>query len=340
MPKPMQKKKPQLLPFAVLILSCGVCLAQSTQPAPRIRTFEVKAPTEPWKGWETGLIDEDPNPSKPPPEKYTTFPTPPGSRPSFSGKVVGLESYAGVEIGVVSVFPREYLSNGSIEWVLVRPDGTFAATSGRMLDQPKTLLVRPPGGPWTFLRHDFPVGQSGRDIELRPQPGKSILVRAQLQGGPERTWMTVEAFDGYQRRDDEGKPALSQFHGGRQSVEGRTPIILPLRPMALRVRADNSAAACVIIDPREVDEIVVKLPFESRLRAQIVKNGQFVPSKPIWIFNPLSRLTLNAAETDSQGFVQLGGLLPGPWVVMVDEERLSVVLKEGEATSVILTVTK
>src|SRR4051812_23521610 len=154
--------------LAVLFLATQLP-AQTSQPSVRTKTIEVEIPTEIWPGWERGTIDEDPNAgaTKLEPEPYTSFPTPAGQPATFSGKIVGLDSYKDVEVAVITVVPREYFSHNAFVTALVRADGSFSLRSQDHLDLAKTICVRPPGRPWTYLRHDFPPGQSGRDIVLR-----------------------------------------------------------------------------------------------------------------------------------------------------------------------------
>jgi hypothetical protein len=246
--------------------------------------------------------------------------------------VVGAESLDGVEVGLVKVFNHEYCQSNAMDLTMLRDDGTFSMRPSHSDDRPRTLCVRAPGHPWTYLRHDFPPGASGKDIVLHLEPGKKILVHAQLQGGPAKTWMMVEAFDGYQRRDDHQAPVHSEYYGGHQSDEGSAYIMLPLRPMALRVRADNSASGCVIVDPREVDEVTIRLPKEGRLNVHVVSGSRELPQKTVWLFNPCQRLSWMGIETGTDARFDLEGLMPGQYRCFVDDHVFTVSVGEGATT--------
>jgi hypothetical protein len=314
--------------------------AQTSQPSTRIKTIEVEIPTQVWPGWERGTIDEDPNAAttKVDQEQYTSFPTPAGQPPTFSGKVVGLDSFNDVEVAVITVVPREYFSHNAYVTALVRADGSFSLRSQDHLDLAKTICVRAPGRPWTYLRHDFPPGQSGRDIVLRADEGKKVTVSARRQGGPEKSFVTVEAFDGYQRRDNEGKAVQSAYYGGHDSSDGTSWVMLPLRPMALRIRADGSANSFVMVDPREVDQLIVILPSEARVHARIIKSGQNFKFHTVWFFNPAARLSWGGVETNEEGVFELRGLMPGEYIFIVDGQNFSTVLKQGRTNDVSFTV--
>jgi hypothetical protein len=309
-------------------------LSQTTEPASRTRVVNIDAPTEIWPGWQKGLIDTDPVQVAHPPDQYTSFPTPPRRTPTFSGKVVGLDSYDNAEVAIVGVFGAEYLYDVAYHWAMVREDGTFSLTApSRFLDSPRTLCVRAPGRPWTFLRHDFSPGESGKDIVLKCEPGKSVLVRAQLEGGPAKAWMSVEAFDGYQRRDRDGNPAQSQYHGGQKSDDGSASIMLPLRPMALRVRAEGSAAGCVIVDPRETDELIVHLPREARLKGSVVQGNRSLGMVKVIIFNPCGRLSMAAVQTGTDGSFEFPGLMAGTYMLEIEGQRFEATLQRGKTNS-------
>lgn len=325
------------LGILLLLAFAPTGLSQTTQPELKTKTLTIDVPTTVWPGWESGLIDADPNPPATQPasiDEYTAFPTPAKERATFSGKVVGLSSYVDVEVTIISVFPREYFSHDATVTTLVRPDGSFSLKAQDHPERPKTICVRVPGRPWTYLNHDFAPTESGRDIVLRAQEGKKITVTAMLDGSSERNWMTVEAFDGYQRRDREGKPVMSEYYGGRDGMEGTTAIILPLRPMALRIRAEGSANTCVMVDPREVDHLTVRLPREAKMKTHVTKEGKPYTFRPIWFFNPTSRLSWGGVETDGKGDFELSGLMPGSYVFMTETGQFTSTLKQGHTNDV------
>src|SRR5450432_1344005 len=214
-----------------------ICASANAQVS---KLIDVQVPTEIWPGWRSGTIEEDPHPAPAAPGEYEAVTTPVGEKPTFSGRVVGIDSFEGVEVGLVRVFEHEYSQASAAEWTMPRDDGTFFMSPSKVDNFPRTLCVRALGHPWSYLRHDFPPGCSGNNIVLRIEAGKKILVHAQLRDGPAKTWMMVEAFDGYQRRDDRKAAVHSEYYGGHQNDEGSATILLPLRPMALRVRADQS----------------------------------------------------------------------------------------------------
>jgi hypothetical protein len=232
----------------------------------------------------------------------------------------------------VKVFAHEYCQANAMELTMLRDDGTFSMTPSVADDRPRTLCVRAPGHPWTYLRHDFPSGASGKNIVLRIEPGKKILVHAQLRDGPAKTWMMVEAFDGYQRRDDHDAPVHSEYFGGHQSDEGSAYITLPLRPMALRVRADQSASGYVIVDPRQIDELTIRLPKEGRLNVHVVNASRDLPQKTVWLFNPCQRLSWTGIETGTDARFNLEGLMPGQYRCFVDDHVFTVAVGEGNTT--------
>lgn len=147
--------------------------------------------------------------------------------------------------------------------------------------------------------------------------------------------MTAEAFDGYQRRDSEGAPVQSQYHGGRQSDSGTISLILPMRPMALRVRADGSASACVIVDPRETDQLIVQLPREAILQGRVINAGKPYGGRPVTLFNPRARLSLLAIETENDGSFELPGLMGGEYVVLIQGEQFSTQVRFGKTTEAV-----
>jgi hypothetical protein len=215
---------------------------------------------------------------------------------------------------------------------MVRDDGTFDLSLQHPIPEPTTLCVRAPEHPWTFAPWDFPPDASARDVVLRPDPGKRVSISAALRDKPAKGWMTVEAFDGYQRHDETGQPLQSQYYGGHQSDNGTATILLPLRPMALRIRAEGSASGFVLIDPRQTDRLMVTLPREAKLVARIVNGPRIVGAKTVALFNPCQRLSWNALDTGTDGRIELEGLMPGDWHCVVDGHEFIVNLREGHTT--------
>jgi hypothetical protein len=330
-----------LIVIATGLLLPSLLCAQTTSPALREKTIEVKIPTEIWPGWQSNSIDEDPNPpaTQPSPAQYVSYPTPPGEKPTFSGKVVGLDSYKDVEVTLITVLPREYVNQNALITTMVLEDGSFSMKPTENLDRPRTICVRAPGRPWTYLRHDFAAGQSGKDIVIPVDEGQTLTVSARINGGAAKTWMTLEAFDGYQRHDNEGKPVQSEYYGGKQSNDGTASIILPLRPMALRVRAEGSASACVIVDPREVDHLNVRLPTEARLKGRIIQDNKPQSFAPVWFFNPAARLSFGGVEADADGVFELSGLMPGEYYFIITGQQFTSTLRQGHTNDVTFTLT-
>lgn len=324
-----------------LFCMAGHLSAQGIQPpAEQSKVIEIEVPTEPWPGWEAGKIEEDPHPpaTQPSPDQYESFPTPKGERQSFSGRVTGLKSYQDAEVAVISVFPREYFSHNAYITAMVRPDGSFSMTSQEHPDRMKTICVRVPGHPWTYLNHDFAPNESGRDIVFSVQDGKKITVTVQSDED-QKGWMNLEAFDGYQRHDREGKPVQSEYYGGRDGTNGTASLILPLRPMALRISAASSANSYLLIDPRETDHLTLKLPREAILKGRVTNNGEPMPFKPVWYFNPAARLSWGAAETDAKGLLEVHGLMPGTYLFIIDAKQFTSTLKQGRTNDVTFNLT-
>jgi hypothetical protein len=315
------------------ILALALLVARPTVAPAQTRTIDVEIPTEPWRGWKTGLIDEDPDPVKQEPERFTAYRTPDGERALYEGRVAGVDSLDGVEVCIMPAPEHEYISNVAYDWVMVAVDGSFRlAAPPRLGQRSRTLCVRAPDRPWTFLRRDFQPDESARDIVLTPARGKRVTISASLRDEPGKGWMTAEAFDGYQRYDDRGKPCRSQYYGGRQSDDGTTSLLLPLRPMALRVRAAGSAFGCVVVDPRQVDHVVTTLPREARLAGRVVDGDRPVGNRALWLFNPCARLSAAAVETDNDGNFRLEGLVPGQYVCLVADQQFVIPLSRDQTT--------
>src|SRR5215211_1601548 len=108
---PIRKISHMRLTLILLIamLSAHRALAQP-EPA---KTKDIKAEiaTEEWKGWGGG----DPLPealkSVQPAQKFERVKTPDGQKPTFTGKVIGLEAGAPAEVAVVNLIRIHWADN-------------------------------------------------------------------------------------------------------------------------------------------------------------------------------------------------------------------------------------
>ena len=80
--------------------------------------------------------------------------------------------------------------------------------------------------------------------------------------------------------------------------------------------------------------MIIQLPREARLRGRVVRAADALPAKPVLLFNPSARLSLQAIETDNDGTFQMPGLMAGSYYVIIDGQDFMATLHSGRTTDV------
>ena len=175
-------------------LTHRTALAQSTRPGEIAKIFQAVQLPARWAGWAKNDQSIPGWGNKPPePGTVTIINTPVGESRSFSGRVDGLDSVTGAEVGVVSLTYIYWNQKDTYHWVPLTIDGTFTITDDKYPTENKAVILRAPGHPWTFLSYIFKNREGGKDIVLHADPGKAIRVMVDVDGKPSKDF-SVECF--------------------------------------------------------------------------------------------------------------------------------------------------
>jgi len=177
--------------------------------------YRADTPKGVWNGW--GFASPpSPNSVKEPapaPEQFDIFQNEAGEPRTFSGKIVGVESMQGVEIGLISMVGIYWNVKDAYQWEPVAADGSFSITDARYNNAGKILVMRGPNTAWTFLRYNFKPEESGRNIVLHAAPSKKVRLTASGEDMKNLTKVWVEGFDAQTQYDDKGNGLRRQHHG-------------------------------------------------------------------------------------------------------------------------------
>src|SRR5205085_8250764 len=154
-----------------------------------------------------------------------------GEKPTFSGKVVGLEPGSGAQVGAISLIGTHWIDNKNYEWAPVNADGSFEVKAELHAEARHAIVVKCDNHPWAFLRAEFEANQSGKNIEITMPADKPILMTVQKSDGTPARSFAVEVFNAYERYDDSDattKPVKlkAQRYGHFNSAQGE--LVLPL----------------------------------------------------------------------------------------------------------------
>jgi hypothetical protein len=300
-------------------LSCPV-LAQSTQSAQITKTFIAIEHDSPWDGWAKSERSIPGWRNKPPePGTVKIIAAASGQSRTFSGRVDGLESTAGAQVGVVSLTYIYWILSDTYHWMPLAKDGTFSITEDKYPVENKAVILRAPGHPWTFFSYIFKGNEGGKDILLHADPGKNVPVTVEVAGTPSRNF-GVEFFALNKSWIHENNPLGYQWasrDGTPDNSDGNLTLCFPLHPIAVYVWADGGASDGAsdweIVDARDADQFHFILLPAARVNLTVTRGGLAAAGIDVLMGNDDAALSLRSGATDSAGKWSAGRLPPGTW---------------------------
>jgi hypothetical protein len=335
------KSLPSRLSRAMLLIAilCGHATGQSTARPPTtrpeiIKNFTAVEQTHSWNGWAR---DDKSIPgwgNKPPePGTVNVIKAEAGAPRTFSGRVDGLDSFIGAEVGVVSLTYIYWNRPGAYHWTPVADDGTFNISESTYPDENKAIILRAPGHPWTFLNYIFKGREGGKEIVLHAEPGKAVRVTMEVAGTASQNF-DVECFSLNSSWIHGNNPIGYQWASRAQTTptsDGRLTIYFPLRPMAVYVGADGGANDWEIVDARQADHFHFILLPEAHFNLLVTDHGLPAPKTNVLMGNDMAALSLRSGATDQTGQWHASRLPPGRWWISIGKQTMEFNLWTREA---------
>ena len=310
---------------AVLMLGFVPCvlLGQTTRPGEVTKTFVAAIQRSAWAGWAKSDQSVPGWGNRPPePGTVTVVPFEKGQERTFSGRVDGLDSMMGAEVGVVSLTYIYWNKKDAYHWAPVEADGTFSIIEDKYPSENKAVILRAPGHPWTFLSYIFKGNEGGKDIVLHAEAGKAVRVTVEVAGVQSRDF-GVEFFALNKSWMHENNPLGYQWASRNWTPEdsdGNLTLYFPLHPIAVYVSADGGANDWEIVDAREADHFHFVLLPSAYFNLTVVKDGEAVKGTAVLMGNDSAALSLRGGETDGAGKWTAGGLVGGRWWLKIGKK--------------------
>jgi len=326
-----------------LLLSASFGLAVEPEFADKGHTliYRAETPNTVWNGWgfASPANPDQAQESAAVPEQFDLVENTAESPRVFSGKVIGLESMDGVEVGLVSLVGVHWVNPATYQWVQVASDGSFSITDARFNDAAKALVVRGPNAAWTFLRYNFLPKQSGKNIVLKPAPSKKIRLTASGADMQNFAKVGYEIFPATAQVNDEGKSLRRQRLGNYNTGEATfVDAVMPLGPVALFINSPGRAGYYQIVDTRKADHFHFVLKSAGALKISLLDSeGKPKPGIHVGWCNPAAPLSLREGSTNEKGVLTANSLVPGTFIV--NFERTSsrqIEVQEGNVTEVVM----
>ncbi|HSH93288.1 MAG TPA: hypothetical protein VK968_04015, partial [Roseimicrobium sp.] len=316
---------------AVLLLFCSLVAtqaanAQTSQPAEVTKTVTAVESMERWNGWAKDSRSR-PGWGNVPPEPGTVTIVPGQAKQprTFSGRVEGLESLKGAEVGIVSLSYIYWIrQKETFHWSPVAADGTFSITDDKFLDENKSVVLRAPGRPLTVFSYIFKSPEGGKDIVLKADPGKAVRVTVEVDGQRVDSF-GVELFALNKAWIHENNPAGYHWSSRQWTPEksdGSLTVYFPLRPIAAYVNGKGGAAEYQILDAREADHFHFVLLPAGQLKLTVVNKGEPAANADVQTGNENAAFSLRSGKTDDKGQLQVGGMAPGTWWLKVNKKTV------------------
>ena len=303
--------------------------------------YRAATPDKMWDGWgySSPANPDQEKEAAPVPEQFDKIQNEGKEPRTFSGKVVGLDSLAGAEVGLVSLVGTHWVNKEAYQWQPVAADGSFSMVDARYQDAGKALVLRGPDTAWSFLRYDFAPGESGSNIALKPVPSKKVRLTAGVADREELSKMQWEAFPAHTQYNDKGlalrRQRLGKFDAADKSY---VEAVLPLGEVALYITNPDCAAHYQIIDTRKGDHFhfVLKPAGHLKITALDSNGNPKVGVHATWI-NPAAPLSISQRDTGKDGAFVADGLVPGTFHVTIADAAWgtrTVEIKEGSTTEI------
>lgn len=326
----------QSLTALAILLSGTHLLGQTTQPAVT-KTIQAEEQSEPWNGWaKDGKSRPGWGNVPPEPGTVTIVNAEPKAPRTFAGRVEGLDSYEGAEVGIVTLSYIYWIrQKETFRWQPVNADGTFNMTDERSPEENKAVFLRAPGRPWTHFSYVFKAPEGGKDIVLRAEPGKRVRITADIAGKPV-TDFGIERFVLNAAWKHDNNPAGYQWSSQtwtKKDSNGVLMLDLPLKPIGLYLFAQGAACEWQVVDAREFDNLHFSLMPEGRLTLTVVKDGQPQPKTPTSAINETAAFSLRGGQSNAAGVWELGGMAPGMWELTIAKQGAKLDIAPGETVT-------
>jgi RNA polymerase sigma factor (sigma-70 family) len=296
-----------------------------TGPTEITETFTAAQQDKRWDGWASDDRSIPGWGNKPPePGTVAVVASANGKARTFSGRVDGLATFKGAEVGVVSLAYIYWNRRDTYHWTPVASDGTFSIKEDKYAEENKAVILRAPGHPWTFLSYIFKGNEGGENIVLHAEPGKAVRVTVELENAVSKdfgveffalnpSWVHANNPIGYQWASRQWTPDNS---------DGSLILYFPLHPIAVYIGAAGAASDWEIVDARKADHFHFVLLPAAHLNLAITKNGAPAPKIDVLMGNDNAALSLRGGETDEAGEWHAGGLAPGTWWLTVGKKTV------------------
>lgn len=268
----------------------------------------------------------------------TVYLTPRGAASTFQGRVTGIPSLSGVQVGIVSLKGRPWTNPANFQWGAAQNDGSFQIRADRDPAAPKTLVVAAPGHPWTYARWDFAGQESAKDITIDIAPARHVTVTASGPGLTPSTTLTVEVFDARDYRMPGDRPLTHQrlaiFTGPASGVAAD----LTAEPVGLYVSAPGMAAYYQIVDPAKADGFEFQLLREGAVDITVQRDGQPAAGVAVLTGCPDAPFSWRQRTSDTAGHIQIGGLPPGEYRITADGGETTLRVQSGQTSQTTLSL--
>ena len=226
-------------------------VSETPRPPHTSIIYRAEIPQEEWAGWK---FNPQPNRPAPKPEQLEIVNSDGKSPRTFSGRIAGLESMDGVEVGLVSLVGIPWTRKDTYQWEKVAPDGSFSISDARYIHADKAIAMRGPNTAWTFLRFNFAPNHGARNIVLNAAPSRKVTITASGPDMKDLANVWIEVFDAYSQVDDRGNE-LNREWGGTYYGGNATSlnVMLPVGEVALFIHHDGWAGFYQIVDTRKAD---------------------------------------------------------------------------------------
>jgi RNA polymerase sigma factor (sigma-70 family) len=260
-------------------------------------------------------------------EIFTRYPTPPGEKARFAGRVEGLTTTSGAEIGIVYLRGTHWLTANNYQWQPLGAGGTFNITADKFPAARRALMVRSKTQSATVLRAQFESAESAKDIILRAKPVRPVtLTLKNSRDVPVETAM-IEIF--VNQSDDQKRPLSTQRLDNPTVRGGRITLPMPLQPISLFISGGGIAPYYYNIDPRTSDRFEFKLLGAARITGTVTSGGKPVPNVRVILTNGAVSLSTVYRKTDAAGRFQWSAGIPGTYAISVGKKNIFRKVREG-----------
>jgi hypothetical protein len=290
--------------------------SKTQQPPHTTIIYRAEIPQGEWEGWK---FNPQPNRPATKPEQLDIVDSDGKSPRTFSGRIAGLDSMDGVEVGLVSLVGIPWTQKDTYQWEKVAPDGSFSIADARHIHADKAIAMRGPNTAWTFLRFNFAPDHGARNIVLNAAPSRKVAITASGPDMQDLSDVWVEVFDAYSQVDDRGNELNREWGGTYYSEDAKSlNAVLPMGEVALFVHRDGWAGFYQIVDTRKADHFHFVLMPGAELKIKTV-DAAGKPKAGVsanWK-NPAAPLSYWEVRTNGNGEFVGKNLVPGTFKVTI-----------------------